>query len=492
MDNLHLEASILKWIELLSTNKSVNSITHSDLSNLSKDLKEINKKNKSNKLFEAVLDCIPEGVEITDETGNILYVNQNYEPISGIKRDSRLGKNIFDVNPKSVLARTLKEGKEIKDTLSTAPEITGKVVVNTSPIFSDKKMIGAILLIRDISEVINLAKKLKQTTNYLNEMYNKSSEHYKFTDIIGESISIQNVIQLAKKVAPMDSTVLIEGENGTGKELFAHSIHESSLRVDKPFFRVNCAAIPEHLLESEFFGHEKGAFTGAGNTKVGIFELANGGTLFLDEIGDMPLLLQSKLLRVLQEGEIRRVGGSKTIKVDVRIITATNRNLKEMVSKGRFREDLYYRINVITIRIPSLKERVDDILELADFFIGKYNKKFQKMILGIEPAAVNALIEHSWPGNVRELENVIEYAVLTTDTELLNLENIRAKIPVTKDFYVQNEIIPLHEMERRHIQKAISIYGETLKGKKQASKALGISLATLYNKLKTDIKEKSL
>lgn len=352
MENLKVDTSIQKWIHLLSNKQYINTLTQNDLSNLSKDLIHFHKKIKSNILLEALLECIPEGVEIADEKGNILYVNKNLEKISGIRADTRIGKNIFKVNQSSLLARALREKKEIRDTITTAPEMTGKVVATASPIFSDNIFIGAIVLIKDITEVIQLAKKLNQTTNYLNEMYQKNSEYYKFNDIIGKSPAILNVMELAKKVAPMDSTVLIEGENGTGKELFAHSIHESSLRVHKPFFRVNCAAIPEDLLEGEFFGHEKGSFTGASNTKIGLFELANGGTLFLDEIGELPIQLQPKLLRALQEREIRRVGGSKTIKVDVRIITATNRDLMEMVKQGLFREDLYYRINVISLRIP--------------------------------------------------------------------------------------------------------------------------------------------
>jgi PAS domain S-box-containing protein len=484
MDQSNIETSILQWIDRLASVKSINSFTPSDFKHLSNDLLQFYQKSKSNKLLEALLESIPEGVEIADDKGNILYVNENLERITGFKKEARIGKNVFDVNPKSLLARALREKKEIRDSLTTAPEMTNEVVASASPICADNKIIGAIVLLKDITEVINLGKKLNQTTNYLNEMYNLNSEYYKFTDIIGGSPEIQNVVQLAKRVAPMDSTVLIEGENGTGKELFAHSIHESSLRVDKPFLRVNCAAIPEHLLESEFFGHEKGSFTGASHTKVGLFELANRGTLFLDEIGDMPLLLQSKLLRVLQEREIRRIGGSKTIKVDVRIITATNRDLTEMVKQGSFREDLYYRINVITLRIPPLKERIEDIKELTHFFIQKYNKKFRKTIKGIEPGAMRVLLEHSWPGNVRELENVMEYAFLTADNERLTIENIRAKIPNTNYLHSGKEIIPLHEMERSLIKHALQVYGDSMEGKRQAAKALGISLATLYNKLK--------
>ncbi len=426
MDIKNIDSRIVKWIEVL---RSTQAIPHSMITELTDDLVAIHQRNQKNQMLESLLSCIPEGVEIADSNGNILFVNENVEKIAGFKIRNRIGKNIFDVNPNSLLARTLREKKEIHDTITTAPEMNREVVANAFPIFSDDQMMGAVVLIKDISQVIHLAKKLNQTTNFLHEMYRKNSAHYNFADIIGNSLPMQNVIQLSKKIAPIDSTVLIEGENGTGKELFAHSIHAASDRFDKPFLSINCAAIPEQLLESEFFGHEKGSFTGANKTKIGIFELANGGTLFLDEIGDMPLLLQSKLLRVLQEGEIRRIGGSDTIKVNVRIITATNRDLIQMVSQGDFREDLYYRINVITLRIPSLRERGEDILELANFFITKYNKKFRRTIKGLEQKAVQALYEHPWPGNVRELENVMEYAILTTDTEMLRLENIMTKIP---------------------------------------------------------------
>ncbi|WP_278342489.1 sigma-54 interaction domain-containing protein [Parageobacillus thermoglucosidasius] len=482
MLKLNNESSIQKWIEVLSTQK--HSVTPSDLSKLLEDLLRVQQMEQTNQLLSALLECLPEGIEITDADGNILYVNENLEKITGIKNSMRLGKNIFDVNPNSLLVKALTERKEISDSLTTAPEMNKEVVATASPIFSNGKLIGAMVLIRDITQVIQLAKQLKQTTKYLHEMYNKNSTRYSFSDILGKSSNIQSVIQLAKKVAPTDSTVLIEGENGTGKELFAHSIHAASLRCDKPFLRVNCAAIPEQLLESEFFGHEKGAFTGAIKTKVGIFELASGGTLFLDEIGDMPLSLQAKLLRVLQEGEIRRIGGSDTIKVDVRIIAATNRDLKQMVNQGLFREDLYYRLNVITLRIPSLRERTEDIPELVEFFIRKYNKKTGKMVKGIEPEAIQALRQHSWPGNVRELENVIEYAILTAEGEMISLENITPKIPIPANNYVSDEIMSLEAMERRLIEKALTIYGDTLQGKKQAAEALGISLATLYNKIK--------
>lgn len=478
MDIQNLDNKLLKWIEVLSSKET---ITPTKLTELKQDLITIHQKNQ---MLESLLKCIPEGVEIANCEGDILFVNENLENIAGIQIHNRVGKNIFEVHPDSVLARVLRERKEIKDTITTAPEMNKEVIAKAIPILSENHIDGAVVLFKDISQVTSLEKKVYHTTNILQEMYRINSAYYNFKNIIGNSLPMQNVIELSIKIAPVDSTVLIEGENGTGKELFAHSIHVSSNRFDKPFFRVNCAAIPEQLLESEFFGHEKGAFTGVTKTKVGIFELANGGTLFLDEIGDMPLLLQSKLLRVLQEGELRRIGGSGTIRVDVRVITATNRDLKQMVSQGNFREDLYYRINVITLRVPPLRERGDDILELAKFFISKYNKKFRKTVKGLAQSAVQVLYNHPWPGNVRELEDVMEYAVLTTDTEILSIENIMGRIPTSIRRDNTAEIMSLQEMENQLIQKAIHIYGDTLNGKKQAAQSLGISLATLYNKLK--------
>jgi Nif-specific regulatory protein len=244
-------------------------------------------------------------------------------------------------------------------------------------------------------------------------------ESYQPTNIIGKSHAMRAIYDLLAQVAPSDTTVLIRGESGTGKEMVAQAVHYSSPRADKPFIKVNCAALPETVIESELFGHEKGAFTGAIATRKGRFELADTGTIFLDEIGDLSPAMQVKLLRVLQEREIERVGGSRTIKIDVRVIAATNRPLEELLQKNLFREDLYYRLNVFPLHLPPLRERKSDILLLADHFIEKYNKKTHKNVKRIATSAINLLMSYHWPGNVRELENVVERAVLLANNDVI-------------------------------------------------------------------------
>ncbi len=435
-------------------------------------------------LMEAVLECIPVGIEVVDENGTIVYINKNFETLSGVKRNIKLGKNIFDTNPTGVLAQALKSQTEIYDVLTFAQESKVGAFGNASAIFSEGKLIGAIAALRDVSEIIHLARKYAQVIYTPPKLPDTEVPKYTFSDIVGSSKAIGKAVQLSKKVATTDVTVLLEGENGTGKELFAHSIHAGSSRFKKPFLKINCAAIPENLLESELFGYEHGAFTGASKFKAGIFELADDGSLFLDEIGDMPIMLQAKLLRVLQEREIRRLGGSKTISVDVRIIAATNKDLKQMVAKGLFREDLYYRLNIFSIMIPSLRERIDDLEELSMYFIAKHNQKLKKHIEGIKPEVLEALCQYQWPGNVRELENVIEYAMITTENVFIGLDDIKTRVPIPKTYKGIPTILTIEEMERHMIERALEIYGDSLEGKKQAASALGISLATLYNKLR--------
>ncbi len=244
-------------------------------------------------------------------------------------------------------------------------------------------------------------------------------ESFQPSNIIGKSHAMRALYDLLAQVAPSDTTVLIRGESGTGKEMVAQALHYTSPRADKPFVKVNCAALPEAVIESELFGHEKGAFTGAIATRKGRFEMADTGTIFLDEIGDLSPSMQVKLLRVLQEREIERVGGNRTIKIDVRIVTATNRNLEELLQTGTFREDLYYRLNVFPLHLPPLRERKSDILLLADYFIEKYNKKNRKNVKRIATSAINLLMSYRWPGNVRELENVIERAVLLASNDVI-------------------------------------------------------------------------
>ncbi len=323
-----------------------------------------------------------------------------------------------------------------------------------------------------------------------NELLRKEvQKEYNFNNIVSKNEKMQNIFEVIKKVAPYKSTILITGESGTGKELIARALHYSSHRAQSPFIPVNCGAIPENLLESELFGHVKGAFTDAIRTKKGLFEEADGGTLFLDEIGELPQQLQVKLLRVLQDGEIRKVGESKSIQIDVRIITATAKDLTKEVNEGRFREDLFYRLNVLPIAIPPLRERKEDIPLLVHHFINKYSQSMEKNVAGITSKALDALINYRWYGNVRELENTVERAIVLTDRENIELENVPIEIQTFQD---QIQVTTLAE-EEYSIKKASKILETNLirkallktKGNHtHAAKLLEISHRALLYKIK--------
>jgi len=302
--------------------------------------------------------------------------------------------------------------------------------------------------------------------------------------IIGTSPAMRQVLELVEQVAPSSATILLQGESGTGKELIANAIHLGSPRRDGTFIKVNCAALPETLLESELFGYEKGAFTGAVARKEGRFELANGGTLFLDEVGDLSLATQAKLLRVLQEGEFERLGGTKTLKVDVRLVAATNTNLTQAVKEKRFRGDLYYRLNVITINLPPLRERQEDIPLLAQHFLLTYSRKNNKAIDGFSQEAMDLLLEYPWPGNVRELENIIERAVVLTKGRVIGPADLPEAIGrVKRDERVVPIPVgmPLEEVELRLIEETLR---RTKGDKTLAAKLLGIASRTIYRKMK--------
>jgi transcriptional regulator with PAS, ATPase and Fis domain len=330
--------------------------------------------------------------------------------------------------------------------------------------------------------------KIQQFTNVFDQVasvLSRMDARHFFPDIIGESMAMRGLLGLIKKVAPTDSTVLILGESGTGKELVASSIHENSEREGQAFIKLNCAAIPEELLESELFGHEKGAFTGATKFKPGKFDMANGGTLFLDEIGDMPYNLQAKILRILQEQEFYRVGGSRTIKVDVRIIASTNKNLEKMVQEGAFREDLFYRLNVFTLHLPPLRERKEDIPLLVDYFLQKAPKT-----VDISSVALQMLVAFSWPGNIRELQNTIESASVIAENGYIEPAQLPAKItgafnnPNHTEFKMPANI-PLDE-RLREIEKSMIIEALRKTGGVQvrATELLGINQRSLWHRIK--------
>ncbi len=318
------------------------------------------------------------------------------------------------------------------------------------------------------------------------ELQSLVDEKYNFENIIGNSKSFQEVLKMVKQVAPTDATVLITGESGTGKEIIANAIHLNSKRARNPLVKVHCAALPETLLESELFGHEKGAFTGAVARKKGRFELADSGTIFLDEIGEISPNVQVKLLRVLQEHEFERVGGEETIKVDIRIIAATNRDLKKSVAEGKFREDLFYRLNIINIYIPSLRERREDIPLLFDYFLKLYTKKHGKNILGIKQEALSILENYKWPGNVRELQNLIENLVILCNKKWITAEILPAHLKSEDRFAPEKREVlflvgtPLHEIEKQAI---LSTLNYTNWNKSKAAKILNIGRKTLLRKL---------
>ncbi|MGD8228483.1 MAG: sigma 54-interacting transcriptional regulator [Desulfobacteraceae bacterium] len=328
---------------------------------------------------------------------------------------------------------------------------------------------------RALAEIEQLRDRLQRENIYLRD---EIKLEHNFEEIIGQSDALKYVLFKVEQVAPTDATALILGETGTGKELIARAIHNASSRRDRPLVKVNCATLPSNLIESELFGHEKGAFTGAQAKQIGRFELADGGTLFLDEIGDLPLDLQVKLLRVLQDGEFERLGSSRTIKSDVRVIAATNRNLREEVRKGRFREDLWYRLNVFPITVPPLRQRKEDIPLLVKSFVNKFSMKMGKKITTIEQKEAQALQDYSWPGNVRELENVIERAVIVSQGPTLSVE-----VPKTSESTTYGKQT-LEEIEREHIIRILDAHGWRIEGKDGAAQILGLNPGTLRSRMK--------
>ncbi|MDK2878962.1 MAG: sigma-54 dependent transcriptional regulator, acetoin dehydrogenase operon transcriptional [Thermoanaerobacteraceae bacterium] len=328
----------------------------------------------------------------------------------------------------------------------------------------------------------------EKTLNAFNEKINTvsgSAENFGLDKILGESEKIKSLKEKVKKIARSSSTVLITGESGTGKELLARAIHMESYRADGPFVAINCAAIPETLLESELLGYTRGAFTGADvRGKMGKIELAHKGTLFFDEIGDMPLYLQSKLLRVLEQKEVTRLGSNKPVPVDVRFIAATNKDLERMIRERAFREDLYYRLNVIPLEVPPLRERKEDIEQLTRFFIEKYCRLFNKKVILIDDRLWEYMKMYDWPGNVRELENTVEYMVNMLGSDGIITMRLMPRKFMEDAGRAKDDIDSLEEMEARLIKRALNIYGRNVTAKKQVAKKLGIGMATLYRKLK--------
>lgn len=337
--------------------------------------------------------------------------------------------------------------------------------------------------------VVERALSRKQLADENRSLRRELQERYEFHNIIGHSPQMQDVFKMVDKIAPSESTVIIYGESGTGKELIARALHSHSKRRNQRFLAVNCAAIPDTLLESEMFGYEKGAFTGANTQKKGLFEEADGGTLFLDEIGDLEITLQAKLLRVLQEGEFQRVGGTKTLKVNVRLLAATNKNLEEEAREGRFRQDLYYRLNVVPIFLPPLRARKEDIPSLAAHFLEKFNAKHGKQVKRIASSVMKRFLDYRWDGNVRELESVIERSVILADHDTIEMDTLPERLhepaspqtPVNPmEFDIPADGISLEQLERDLIESALKKTNWSIK---KASELLGLSYKTLQYRI---------
>ena len=427
--------------------------------------------------------------------------NSAWERICGIPNDFVIGKNVRDlVKQKFYTQSSVVAAIEARKKMTVMLEMTKgekigqKIMATAIPIWDENGNIRRVVAnIRDITEILYL-KELLEKTRQLNEIYAAEIEQMRFqqitknNDIIARSSETKRVLEMAAQVAKVDSTVLITGESGVGKEVVANTIHRLGHRSQGPLIKINCSAIPESLLESELFGYEEGAFTGAKKQgKPGMFEMANKGTLFLDEIADISCHLQAKLLRALQEHEIMRIGGLKPISVDARIIAATNRNLKEMVNAKSFREDLYYRLNVVAIEIPPLRTRKEDIPLLVQHFVGKINEKYQ-FAKRITPEIIDSFMLYSWPGNIRELENVIERMLVMTEAEQINALHlpvyIRNQVHPGSDNVVIYDNIPfkraMERAERQLLEQAVKKHGSTRK----VAKALRINQSTVVRKIK--------
>ena len=435
-------------------------------------MKEMDEREKT------ILDSINEGVFTVDLEWRITGFNRAAENITQVSRREALGRQCCDVFRASicenacVLRRTMSSGKPVLNATAHIVRSNGERIpirISTALLKDGKgRTIGGVETFQDLSPIEQLQKELKS--------------RYTFEDIVGHSAAMMKLFELLPHIAESSSTVLIEGPSGTGKELFARAIHSLSPRRKKPFIAVNCAALPDTLLESELFGHKAGAFTDARRDKPGRFALANGGTIFLDEIGDVSTAMQIRLLRVIQERTFEPLGSVESVRVDVRIVTATNRDLSKLVREGRFREDLYYRIRVIRLTLPSLSQRREDVPLLVDHFVEKFNRLQSKDIEGVSEEVMAQLMEYEYPGNIRELENIIEQAFVLCRGRLIELHHLPAELrPSGTSGFDGSNPMSLQTMERLLIVEAL----RRCKGSRtRAAKQLGINPSTLYRKLK--------
>jgi PAS domain S-box-containing protein len=438
-------------------------------------------KREPEKFFNIIFNSIADGVFTTDGEERVTFFNKAAEEITGFSSEEAIGRFCFEIFRADIcqshcaLKEVLETEKEIINLAVTILSKDGKriPISISAAVLRDEKgeAIGGVETFRDLSAIEELKKEL--------------SQKYTFGDIVSKNHLIHDIFNFLPNISGSDSTVLIQGASGTGKELFAKAIHNLSLRKNKPFIKVNCGALPDTLLESELFGYEKGAFTDAKKDKPGRFSLANGGTIFLDEVGDMSPSLQVKLLRVLQEKEYEPLGSTSPRKTDVRIIAATNKDLSKLVNEGKFRDDLYYRLNVVKIDLPPLSQRREDIPLLIDAFIRKFNVKMGKKISGVSDKVLRLLLRYDYPGNVRELENIIEHAFVLCDKDRIDLDCLPKEITGDQmkiaSSLPMEEGSPFEQAEAEVIEKALKKYGG---GRIKTANELGIGRTTLWRKIR--------
>jgi PAS domain S-box-containing protein len=462
-----------------------------DLTDLEQAARELETVKALNKTFDTVLNIIHDGIIVVDEKGKTTLINQAMSDFLALHPEEVIGKHITDIMQTSKLHIVANTGVTEKSEVLT---VRGKpLIVSRMPIIREGEVVGAVgkAVFPQLPEVQELVEKLRflenKVTFFQEELQKNRTAQDVMEGIVAESTEMKKLKEEIALVASSSSTVLITGESGTGKEVVAHAVHLCSDRCKGPFVKVNCAAIPENLIEAEMFGYVGGAFTGAAKGgKPGRLELADGGTLFLDEIGDMPFALQSKLLRVLQDREFERLGGTKSIKVNVRIIAATNKNLNKAIAEGAFRADLYYRLNVINLHLPPLRERTEDIIPLTHFFIAKFNRILKGNVRGIAEDALRIMLNYSWPGNIRELENVIERAVNYTPSGLIQLAHLPREILAdsSPEIEVMTGTIRHQDKIGRIERNMIVVALEKAGGNKtKAAKLLNLSRSRLYDKL---------
>lgn len=452
------------------------------------------------KELDAILEAIHDDIMITDHNGTVLNVSATFEEVYGIQKKKAVGMSVYDLERQgyfkpSITAIVLERGEKV--TMSQKNNNDRTIVVTATPVKDEQGNIRKVISFsRDVTDFLMLKEQYfeleHKMARYKEELGALRRDQLEMNGLITKDERSQAILKTVKQVAPFDANVMISGESGVGKSLFAKLIHNISKRRKGPFIEINCGAIPENLLESELFGYEKGSFSGANTSgKIGLIELAQNGTLFLDEIGDLPMKLQVKILKVIQDKVITKVGGLKEIPVDFRLISATNKELKGLMKEGLFREDLYYRLNVISIEIPPLRERQADIIPMITYFVNKINKQYN-IQKSLSKDTFDQLANYRWPGNIRELENLLERILLTAENDLISAADLPENIGKTKRLSIDQEkstslTFALEALEKEYIQDAWQKTGTTI----GVAKLLEISQPTAVRKIKKYVKEKS-